>query len=72
MGAVLEPEESRYNQMTLADLIEVDKKFKLTVQDLFDSIPSITILRLAIYQSQMVKGLLAKDFQRQYLEAVYF
>lgn len=72
MGAVLEPEESGYNQMTLADLIEVDKKFKLTVQDLFDSIPSITILRLAIYQSQMVKGLLAKDFQRQYLEAVYF
>lgn len=72
MGAVLEPEESGYNQMTLADLIEVDKKFKLAVQDLFDSIPSITILRLAIYQSQMVKGLLAKDFQRQYLEAVYF
>lgn len=72
IGAVLEPEESGYNQMTLADLIEVDKKFKLTVQDLFDSIPSITILRLAIYQSQMVKGLLAKDFQRQYLEAVYF
>lgn len=71
IGAVLEP-ESGYNQMTLADLIEVDKKFKLVVQDLFDGIPSTTILWLAIYQSHMVKGFLPKGFQRQYLEAVYF
>lgn len=71
MGAVLEP-ESGYNQMTLADLIEVDEKFKLTVQGLFDDIPSITILWLAIYRSHMVKGFPPKGFQRQYLEAVYF
>lgn len=71
IGAVLEP-ESAYNQMTLADLIEVGKKFKLVVQDLFDGIPSTTILWLAIYQSHMVKGFLPKVFQRQYLEAVYF
>lgn len=71
MGAVLEP-ESGYNQMTLADLIEVDKKFKLMVQDLFDGIPSTTLHWLAIYQSHMVKGFLPKGFQKQYLKPFTF